>query len=290
MKKPSISGFTIVRNAYQLNYPFRESVCSILPLCDEFIINCGDSGDATARLCEELQRQHPRKIKLMFSQWSGKEQQGGFQLKYQTDQALSLCREEWCFYLQADEAIHEGDLPKIAEAIELADARERVDGILFDYLHFYGSFDYVVRGRNWYRREVRVFKNHRGITAYRDAQGFRRQEDKLLVIPSQARIFHYGYVRSPESMRQKSIEMSQWWGTKPEMELEKLQPVRHVGLKRFKGSHPGVMSDRIDRGSDFNPKQCRRKWNRDEIKNALTLAWEWVFPYRIGEFRNYKVV
>ena len=31
-----------------------------------------------------------------------------------------------------------------------------IDGILFDYLHFYGNFSYVITGRNWYRREVRA--------------------------------------------------------------------------------------------------------------------------------------
>jgi hypothetical protein len=40
----------------------------------------------------------------------------------------------------------------------------------------------------------------------------------------------------------------------------------------------------------FDPMQCERKWDRNEIKNALTLAWEKVFPFRIGEYRNYEMV
>jgi hypothetical protein len=288
----TVSGFTLVRNAVKLDYPFLESVRSALPLCEEFIINCGDSDDETRELCAVLEREHPSKIKVMTSVWERDKQSGGFQLKTQTDAALAAAQGHWCLYLQADEALHEADYGKIFDAMAKAEERPEVDGVLFDYLHFYGSYAYTIRGRNWYRREVRLFKNQRGIHAYRDAQGFRKgpAEEKLLVEKSAARVFHYGYVRTPRSLQTKSTEMAQWWGESPTIDPEALQLRRHVGLRQFSESHPLTMTERIrTQVIDFDPKKCRRKWDQNEIKNAITLVWESIVPYRIGEYRNYRL-
>ena len=286
----SISGFTIVRNAVKLNYPFRESVLSVLPLCDEFIINIGDSEDETAEIAEALRVEFPQKIRLIHSKWERKNQQGGFQLKHQTDRAIQSCRGNWCFYIQADEAIHEADYPRIQKAVSEAHQQTRVDGVLFDYLHFYGNYDYSIHGRNWYRREVRLFKNFRGISSFRDAQGFRRDEQRLFVKPSGARVFHYGYVRTPSSLEEKSKNMSLWWGTQPDASDSAFRLHRHVGLTRFEGTHPGVMKSKVENQPKFDPSQCPRKWDWTEIKNAMTLVWDQFFNFRLGEFRNYEIV
>ena len=288
-KKTGISGFTIVRNAVKLDYPFRESVLSLLPICDELIINCGDSTDGTYELCQALAEQAEGKIKVVQSVWDLQDTSGGNQLKFQTDTTMAYCRERWCFYLQADEVLHEKDYASILQAVAVADKREDVDGIVFDYRHFYGSCHYTISARNWYRREVRAFKNHRGIAAFRDAQGFRKNGERLKVLSANARVFHYGYVRTRESLRAKREEMSRWWGEDPAKKDQELH--RLVGLRRFLGKHPKVMQDRIDGvPDDFDPRNYPRKWDRKEIKNLLTYAWEKIFRFRIGEFRNYELL
>lgn len=289
--KPTISGFTIVRNASILEYPFRESVLSVLPLCDEFIINCGHSDDETAEIVSDLAKEFPSKIKPIFTEWTRENQSGGFQLKKQSDLALQMAKGEWCFYIQADEVVHEADHEAILKAIARASARPEVDGILFDYLHFYGNFSYQIKGRNWYRREVRVFKNHRGIEAFRDAQGFRKNGNRISVIPSGARVFHYGYVRTSESLRKKAEQMSQWWGEKAASSPESFLLKKHVGLSTFTDSHPKWMKNKIAENSKYcDPMRGKRSWDKNEIKNAVTLIWESIVPYRIGEFRNYELV
>ena len=269
-----ISGFTIVRNAEILDYPFRESVLSVLPICNQFVINCGDSTDNTLQICKDLQREFPEKIMLLTSNWEMKNQSGGFQLKAQTDLAQKACRYPWCLYIQADEVMHEADFENILKAKEIADTRPEIDGLLFDYLHFYGNYFFTIRGRNWYRKEVRLFKNRRQIEAFRDAQGFRKQGERLSVIPANAKVFHYGYVRNSDSMKIKSAEMSRWWGATVEDKPENFELINHVGLGVFKDSHPKIMAQRIsERNFTFTPKNCRRKWDKREIKNALTLLW-----------------
>lgn len=285
-----VSGFTIVRNSVRLTYPFLESVRSALPLCDEFIINCGASDDSTRELCVQLQQENPGKIKILDSVWKTDGQSGGFQLKHQSDLALAQCQGRWCLYLQADEVLHEKDYPAIRAAMGRADSRPDIDGLVFEYRHFYGSFAYEIRGRNWYQKEVRLFKNGRTIEAFRDAQGFRRGGERLKVFPANARVFHYGYVRTPDSLGTKAAEMSQWWGAKPTNSPKEVELHRHVGLNRYPGSHPGVMASLLQKPNGFDPKKCRRKWDRNEIKNALTLLWESFVPFRLGEFRNYEIV
>ncbi len=285
-----VSGFTIVRNAIKLSYPFLESVRSALPLCDEFIINCGSSEDDTRRLCAQLEKEFPQKVRVLETRWETDGQSGGFQLKHQSDLALAQCSGRWCLYLQADEVLHEKDFPALKIALGQADSRPDIDGLVFDYRHFYGSFDFEIRGRNWYQKEVRLFKNGRGIHAFRDAQGFRKNGERIKVFPANARVFHYGYVRTPSSLGQKAEEMSKWWGVKPENSPKAVELIRHVGLTRYKGTHPCVMASLLKSPSQFDPKQCRRKWDRNEFKNALTLLWESFFPFRIGEFRNYEVI
>lgn len=286
-----ISGFTIVRNAEILGYPFLESVRSALPFCSEFIVNCGDSTDSTRKWCSELEREYPNRIRVIDSLWSREAQSGGFQLKAQTDAALAKCSGDWCLYLQADEVLHESDFSTIKKDLALAQQYPSVDGIAFQYLHFYGSFQFTIEGRNWYRREVRLFKNHRGIHSFRDAQGFRRVDgSRLLALPTKARVFHYGYVRNTESFYKKSTEMTQWWGEKPPSDPQRYKLKRHLGIRKFGSNHPAVMQARMQATPmDYDPKRSRWALDADEIKNALTLLWEKCVPFRIGEFRNYDL-
>jgi glycosyltransferase involved in cell wall biosynthesis len=289
-QKTNISGFTIVRNASILEYPFRESVLSALPICDEFIINCGDSSDNTAELVKQLQSEYPNKIKVIFTEWIRENQSGGFQLKKQSDLALQQAQSDWCLYIQADEVMHERDHASILAAVKQATPIAEVDGLLFDYIHFYGNFSYQIKGRNWYRKEVRLFKNHRGIEAFRDAQGFRKQGNRLKVIPSGARVFHYGYVRTSESLQKKAIEMAQWWGKKASTSPESVLLKKHVGLSKFTDSHPKWMAEKIVQNSQYcDPMKGKRSWDKNEFKNAVTLVWESIVPYRIGEFKNYDL-
>lgn len=284
-----ISGFTIVRNAVRLGYPFKESIRSLIPLCDEIVIGIGDSDDETPRLREELDLEFPGRLRWLKSNWSTVGQSGGMQLRDRSNEALAACTGDWCFYLQADEVLHEADYPRIREALKNADTRAEIDGLVFDYLHFYGSYDYQIRGRNWYRREMRAFKNGRGIQAFRDAQGFRKGGQRCQAIHSGAKVYHYGYVRSLKSLKTKSTEMARWWGQAPDFD-DSHTYIRHVGLRKFTEPHPAVMAERIRlAGSDFDPTKCPRRWDKDEIKNAITIAWESVFPFRIGEFRNYDL-
>jgi glycosyltransferase involved in cell wall biosynthesis len=261
-----VSGFTFVRNGVKFDYPVLESVRSLLPLVDELVIVVGKGEDETLARVKALAALEP-KLKVFESVWDEKLRRDGAILAQQTDVAISHCTGDWGIYLQADEVLHEEDYPRIRAALERAHARNDVDGLLFDYVHFYGDFFVVNRSPSAYRHEVRAIRLGSGTVSWRDAQGFRRplggSFEKLRVIRTGARIFHYGWVRPPEVMAAKTVAMDKLYHGERGGTGDNHKYKRIYGLERFTFSHPAVMKERVE----------RKSWAVD-LLNA-PLVWEW---------------
>ncbi len=150
-----VSGFTFVRNAVKFDYPVVEAITSILPLCDEFVIALGNSDDATEALVKSI---GSSKIKIIHTVWDDSLRAGGRTFALETDKAFKEISKDsdWAFYIQADEVVHEKYHASIREAMLKYKDDPNVEGLLFNYLHFYGSYDYVGEAYRWYRREVRI--------------------------------------------------------------------------------------------------------------------------------------
>ncbi|MCS7004970.1 MAG: glycosyltransferase family 2 protein [Cytophagales bacterium] len=287
-----VTGFSFVRNALLYDYPIKEAVLSILPLCDDFVIAVGKSEDAT----EEYVRQiAPEKIRIIPTIWDDTLREGGKVLALETNKALQSISQDtdWAFYIQADEVLHEKYLPTVKEAMYKYLHNKKVDGLLFNYLHFYGSYDYVGDATRWYRREIRVIRPHRGIYSYRDAQGFRKgNNQKLCVKLIDAYIYHYGWVKEPRAMQRKQESFyklwhSDEWGEKNIVKAETFDYSQIDSLDKFTGTHPSVMQERI--------RQKNWKFEHDisikrySLKEKLKRTIEKLTGYRIGEYKNYKI-
>ncbi len=245
-----VTGFTFIRNALVYDYPVLEAIRSILPLCDEFVVAVGKSDDATLELINQID---PVKIRIIETVWDDSLREGGRVLALETDKAYNAISSDtdWAFYIQGDEVIHEKFLEPIKEAMLRWKDHPEVDGLLFDYLHFYGSYDYVGSSGKWYPHEIRIVRKSAGIYSYRDAQGFRKGDNmKLSVKPANACMYHYGWVKDPVAMQRKQESFNKLWH--PDNWLEKnvvkADAFDYSGidaLALFKGSHPAVMLDRI---------------------------------------------
>ncbi len=286
-----ISGFTFVRNAIDLYYPVAESIRSILPICDEFVIAAGDSTDGTTELLRSID---DPKIKIIETIWDKSQFVRGASNAQQSNIALDACTGDWAFYLQADEVVHEDDLQPLVQRMETYLHDPRVEGLLFEYLHFFADYDHYQAAHNWYRREVRIVRNRAGIRSWKSAQGFRRDARKIHVVPAGARIFHYGWVRPPRRMTRKTQalyavhrgeEAARAHIPDPDEEFDY---GRLHGRRRFKGTHPAVMQARIA-ALNWTVKpsgHTRRDHDRLSIR---TLSWieSALLGFRIGEHRNY---
>ncbi len=284
-----ISGFSVIRNGILMGYPVLQSIRSILPIVDEFVIGVGQSDDDTKEMIQSLNNP---KIRLFDSFWDPNKTKGGLMLSEKTNEALDQCRNEWCFYLQADEVVHEQDLLHIQKAINHNQNDSRVQGLLFKYVHFYGSYGTIATNRKWYRNEVRVVQRSTGIRSHNDAQGFRVNGEKPVVAPSGGRIFHYGWVKPPAVMGQKSKLLNRWWhGNKRDHEFENFQYDKQYGLRPFSGGHPAVMKELVEAQHwHFNHLRQPSDWKWKDLNLFASDVFERVFKYRIGEYKPYRVL
>jgi len=282
-----LSGFTFVRNAVQFDYPVVESISSALPVVDELVVAVGDSEDGTLDLIESI---GDPKVKIVKTSWDDSLREGGRVLAQQTDTALAHTRGDWSLYLQADEVLHEDCFRAVLDAAGHYLNDSEVEGFLFRYLHFYGSYHTYFDGRPFYPREVRIVRNGIGVSSWRDAQGFRRKGRKLRVVEIDAQIYHYGWVRSPGKMLEKQRNLDRYWhddgwlSRRYEEGFEIYSNLR--GLKYFTGSHPKVMRERIEKADwEFNPPEEKlklgammrlRRWFEEKVSRRP-----------IGEYRNY---
>lgn len=287
-----ISGFTIIRNAILNDYPIVEAIQSILPVVDEMIVLVGDSTDETEQLIRSI---NSSKIKIHYSVWDMSLRSGGKVLAVETDKAKALInpKSDWAFYIQADEVIHEKYHAAILQGCAEHLSNAAVEGLLFDYLHFYGTYDYVGDSRKWYHKEVRIIRNNTSITAYKDAQGFRRVTEKIWVKPIPACVYHYGWVKSPEQMMQKQKNVSPYWLGDADMEKMLMNPAAwnfesFDSLEKFTGTHPNVMLDRIKRKNWQVTLDISRK--KFSFKNRLLYYFEKFTGIRPFDFRNYRVI
>jgi glycosyltransferase involved in cell wall biosynthesis len=300
-----ISGFTLVRNGTKFDYPYLESLHSLLPLVDELVINVGIGDDDTlARVQEFATRLGDGKVRVFESHWpldDPEKKKGGLILSEQTNLALDRCTGDWCVYLQADEVLHEDDWMPIRNALKDAHARLDVDGLVFDYLHFYGSFDVVQYTRSAYRREVRALRRSSGARSVGDAQSFRKPDgSKLSAVPAGARVFHYGWVRTPEAMKKKTFFMDQLYHGAPKAEDaanerphtgENYLYKKFWGLKRYRGRHPFVMRERIARMNwNWDLENSPMSWALKDAKKIVLDLFERATGRRLFEYRSYRLV
>ena len=243
-----ISGFTFIRNGATLGYPFVASIRSLLPLCDEVIVNVPRSTDDTL---DQIQAIGDPRIRVIQTDWDEAQRTAGLALSHHTNLALDQCAGDWCVYIQGDEVLHEESIPALRAAMERELNNPQVQGLLVDYTHFYGSFSTVVYSLGWYYREVRVIRRDPNIRSRGDAQSFRTREgEKLRVKLSGGRYFHYGYALAPEVARRKHSNLATLYSAEDAIQRNAKRPPSYYDddqkVKPFKGTHPAVMRDIVD--------------------------------------------
>ena len=289
-----VSGFTFIKNAVQFDYPVVEAIRSILPLCDEMIVAVGDSVDNTRELISSIDSD---KVRIIDTIWNAALREGGAVLADETNKALRAItgNPDWCFYIQGDEVLHEKYHDAVKKGMLQWKDDLNIDGLLFKYKHFYGSFDYVATSSRWYRNEIRIVRHNKNIYSYRDAQGFRKEDDqKLKVKALDAYMYHYGWVRPPKTMMDKRRNFGNYWGggqVTEEFIKENSGDFDYSeidALEKFNGTHPQVMQQRIagmnwqfDYDLSYNNLTLK-----DHFKNSME-KWTGIRPF---DYKNYILI
>ena len=304
-----ISGFSMVRNATKLYYPIKQAIESILPICDEFVVAVG-KGDEDDYTREEIESINSDKIKIIDTEWDIENQRHGVIHAEQTNLALDNCTGDWCFYIQGDEIIHEKYLPVIKDrCIELLDDDE-VEGLVFDYRHFWGDYRHYQISHGWYKREARIIRNNVGIRSHKSAQGFRKPgRTPIKAAHANAEVFHYGWVRPPKYMetKRKAFHTIHWGKNEAKKYHEDEPEYFDYGpldrLPVYRGTHPEVMKDRISEMDwedklqySGEPNPNRKKHKHETLRNKILTAIEQKLERKFGGkiylsmHRNYKLL
>jgi hypothetical protein len=286
-----LSGFTIVRNAVKLDFPIVPAIKSVLEVCDEVVVNVGESEDETRDLVTSVK--DPR-VRIIDTKWDFTKK--NIMLSIETQRAMDACRGSWGIYIQADEVLHERGAHILKECVGQWDQDPAVEGLLVNYLHFYGGFDTIATNRRWYRREVRCVRLGKDIRPYQGAQGFRVGPDyrRIRARITGADMFHYGWARPAQAIQQK-LEISKtiypWGGNR----FDKEQARGHLEwiplLRPFTATHPAAAAEWIaERRDDPDRVIGPAKFKLEHLRYYASDVVERLTGARLFEFRNYVVV
>jgi len=312
-----ISGFTMAKNASKLYYPIKESIESILPICDEFVIALGDCDDDDKTL-EEILKINSPKIKIINTVWDIKKYPNGTENAHQTNIAKNACTGDWLFYVQADEVVHEKYLNTIVEQCKLYLNYTNVEGFLFKYRHFFGDYQHYVGAYGWYPKEIRIIRNRPDIYSFISAQSFsqvtnfdgkdyRQKKDvKLLkVVEIDAYIYHYGWVRPPELMQKKKKSLDtihKGIDKAEEINKNKANYFDYGNISKldiFTETHPKVLDqwiskfdwkDKLHYEKNYVPHRETMKHERLKSKILTFIEHKLLFGIHVFGYKNWKKI
>lgn len=289
LEMTQVSGFTLVRNATLLDFPLEASIASVLPGVDEMVVNVGVSEDDTLQRVRGI---GSPKLRVIESEWNPG--LGPAMLAEETDRARLACRGQWGIYVQADEVLADGGAVRLREMALARNDDPRVEGLLVDYLHFYGGFRHVARNRKWYRRECRVIRldPSLGIHSFRDAQGFRVGENdrRIRAVLSGVKMHHYGWARPAWALvTKRSTDRGIYpWREHQDQERPLLPWI--PGIRSFDDEHPAVLqpwlAERISDERLISPWYFDRRHPRLILSELVERLTGW----RPLEYRNYTLV
>jgi len=293
-----VSGFTFLRNGQKLGYPFVESIRSVLPLVDEFVIALGPCEDDTEK---SLRAIGDPKIRIIPTQWNERMRSDysikGFVYGQQKSIALFNCTGDWAFYLEGDEVVHENDLPKIRAAMEKYLDDPRVEALAFDYLHFYGNANTYAWSPRWYRSEVRILRNT--IPAWSTESLFfnvvetHKKSRHPRAAQTGATIYHYGWVRSEVEMMAKFSEAHSQWRRDYSRTIKcnqiKYNQIDSAVLRRFDGTHPKVVRDWLTPAEGLFQADANYRLTSRDKKHRLMLKLENWFGFKFNK-KHYRSV
>ena len=283
-----VSAFTFIKNGQILGYPFLQSIQSVLPIVDEFVINVGDSEDETLKMIHSIK---DAKIRIIESKWNDGMRDRGYVYGQQKMIAQFNCTGDWVFYIEGDEVYHEKDLEKIRNSMKSHLNNSNVEALVFNFKHFYGNANSVLNSPGWYRSEARIIKN--SIRSYAPDGLF------WLVLDSNKKgrypraknigvtCYHYGWVRSEEQMNLKSGKVQKYWGGQA-AKVDYSQ-IDQLIIEEFIGSHPDIIKDWLPQDTLLYQADPAYRLTQKQKKHRIMIWFELLFRIDLSK-KHFKLV
>lgn len=199
-----------IHNGLKYDYCLKESILSVLELCDEVVVLEADSEDNTIGLLHAMSKEYPKLKVYDHGIW---ECATDFKrLSILANQARELLSSEWHFMIQADEVLHESSFDTIKKLISNDDGFDRYG---CRRINLFKDFDHYIRFDLEQSRKpcndtiIRLGKKE--VETYSDAESLvpgGRLSNKYI---EDLLIFHYGMVRKRDVALDKAISMQGWF-------------------------------------------------------------------------------
>jgi len=196
-----------IHNGLKYDYCLKESIESVLELCDEVVVLEAESDDGTLDFLHKMSVDNPKLKVFDHGIWECAPHFS--RLAILANQARELLTSEWHFMIQADEVLHESSFPIIRRAIR---EDEGFDTFRCSRINLFRDFNHYVRFDSDRKpcNDVIVRLARQNIEAYGDAESLMPSNvsDKHV---SNILLFHYGMVRKKDCLLEKSIAMQSWF-------------------------------------------------------------------------------
>jgi hypothetical protein len=283
-----VSAFTFIKNGQLLGYPFIQSIKSILPIVDEFIINVGLGEDNTL---DEIEKINDPKIRIIQSHWNDNMKDRGFVYGQQKMVAQYNCTGDWAFYIEGDEIYHENDLDRIYMSMKEHLNNSDVEALVFDFYHFYGNGNSYLDSPGWYRAEARIIKNSLRTYAPDGLFWLVLDSNKNGRYPKAkhtgAKCYHYGWVRSEYQMNLKSEKVQKYWGgNAKKIDYSKMD---QSIIREYKGTHPIIIQNWLPNDIELFKADPSYKLTNKQKKHRIMIFFENLFGLELSK-KHFKLV
>ena len=283
-----VSAFTFIKNGQLLGYPFIQSIKSILPIVDEFIINVGLGEDNTL---DEIEKINDPKIRIIQSHWNNNMKDRGFVYGQQKMVAQYNCTGDWAFYIEGDEIYHENDLDRIYMSMKEHLNNSDVEALVFDFYHFYGNGNSYLDSPGWYRAEARIIKNSLRTYAPDGLFWLVLDSNKNGRYPKAkhtgAKCYHYGWGRSEHQMNLKSEKVQKYWGgNAKKIDYSKMD---QSIIREYKGTHPIIIQNWLPNDIKLFKADPSYKLTNKQKKHRIMIFFESLFGLELSK-KHFKLV
>ena len=130
-----------LRNAREMDYPFEQSISSMMTFCDEVcVLDSSDKQDGTWEKLTELQTRYPGVLKIHHENINWSAPNHGI-FDGQTKQlAREMCRGQYLWQCDSDEIVHEDHAPLIRPLIEQIGAQfQKVPVLALPVVEYWGG-------------------------------------------------------------------------------------------------------------------------------------------------------
>lgn len=258
----TLGGNVVIRDGDKYDFPWRECVKSLLPVCDVVSICDGQSTDGTQEAIREWLKIEP-KLSLCVYDWPNPHNDNGEFFLQWCNYNRDHLHTDYQFQMDADEILSEKSYPEVLRLKQTLRPMEA--SIVVKRWNFYRDAHHVVpKGQCLCADVIRIAPQPLWLAS--DGYDARGLKAASLKRPSTIEIFHYNWLRKREAYFAKERALQMAWVGSYDPRLEKAE--KHDGnwMTMVGVNAPGGVGDGWEKNPDKWSGQhpvIMQKWLRE---------------------------